>query len=241
MLVGKPFLQFTDRDLLADRVSCKTSLQYFNDAHNPTTAGSPSDKARLFSRIVDPGRREKNADLPMSQYHSLQAQPKGHVGVSVIVDAPFNCDYGYNIRLSDRVVVQSGAYFQDAATISVGERTIIGPNVKLYTITSTLDPSQRKGSQGTVYAGSIKIEEDCFIGADVIILPFRTIHRGATVGAGSVVTKDVPPNTVYAGNPAREIRSINPGQKDPDKHKRQIEQENSDMLHAMRAELNFQE
>jgi len=78
---------------------------------------------------------------------------------------------------------------QDACEIRVGDRTIIGPNVKFYGVTTSVDATVRKGSRGTVQGGAIHIGEDCFIGGDVVILPYRKIGKGAVVGAGSVVTK----------------------------------------------------
>ncbi|EME83996.1 uncharacterized protein MYCFIDRAFT_101699, partial [Pseudocercospora fijiensis CIRAD86] len=123
-----------------------------------------------------------------------------------IVENPFNCDYGYNIILGNDVLVQKYCYFQDASKIIIGNRTIIGPNVRFCCMTASIDAEQRSGLRGDFMAGPIKVEEDVFIGADCIILPFRTIGKGAVVGAGSVVTRDVKPYTVVAGNPAKPVR-----------------------------------
>ena len=90
--------------------------------------------------------------------------------------------------LGDSVVIQSGCHMQDACEISIGARTIVGPNVKFYGITPSIDPSVRNGGQGPVRGGAIQIGEDCLISGDVVILPHRKIGKGATVGAGSVVT-----------------------------------------------------
>ncbi|KAI7081343.1 hypothetical protein KC356_g9175 [Hortaea werneckii] len=88
-----------------------------------------------------------------------------------------------------------GCHMQDPCEISIGDRTIVGPNVKFYGITPSIDPSVRNGGQGPVRGGAIQIGEDCFIGGDVVILPYRKIGKGATIGAGSVVTTNVKENS----------------------------------------------
>ncbi|KAK3669543.1 hypothetical protein LTR78_010597 [Recurvomyces mirabilis] len=96
----------------------------------------------------------------------------------------------------------------------------------------SIDSAQRKGSQCSFVAGAISIGEDCFIGGDTIIMPFRKIGRGVVVGAGSVVTKDVKENTVVGGNPAKFMRRIEPGP-NVDKHHPDIEEQNERMKHEL--------
>lgn len=96
----------------------------------------------------------------------------------------------------------------DTCTIEVGDRTLIGPNCSFYSATHPLDPMLRKGTQGPEYGKPIKIGPDCWFGGNCIVLPGVTIGRGATVGAGSVVTKDVPEFVAVAGNPARIIKEV---------------------------------
>jgi len=185
MLIGQPFLHFIDDVLLNDRQQCRGALERYNDAARTSSCISPEERGRLFRAIMDPPTRPSFQKGHAGQYSG----PTGTVGHQSIVECPFNCEYGYNIRLGSFVVIQSGCYMQDACEISIGDRTIIGPNVKFYGITASVDSKARKGSQGTVQGGPIKIAEDCFIGGNVTILPFRKIGRGAVVGACSVVTK----------------------------------------------------
>lgn len=85
---------------------------------------------------------------------------------------------------------------------------MVGPNCSFYSGTHPLDPTVRNGTRGPESGKPITIGEDCWLGGNVIVLPGVTIGKGSTVGAGSVVTKDVEPYTCVAGNPARFIRKI---------------------------------
>lgn len=96
----------------------------------------------------------------------------------------------------------------DTCLITIGARTLLGPNVQFYGATHPLDPAVRKGLEGPEAGKEIHVGEDCWIGGSAIILPGVTIGRGSTVGAGSTVTKDIPPFSLAVGNPARVIRRI---------------------------------
>lgn len=124
------------------------------------------------------------------------------------VEPPVNMDYGYNVKLGKNVFINFNATFLDTCLITVGSRTLVGPNVSFYSGTHPLDPIVRQGTRGPETGKEIHIGEDCWIGGNVVLLPGVTIGRGGVVGAGSVVTKDVPAFTVVAGNPARVIRKI---------------------------------
>ena len=101
-----------------------------------------------------------------------------------LVEAPFKCDFGYHIHLGKDIVVQPGCYFQDAGGIFVGDRVIVGPSTQLLTMTAANDCNQRRGSQGHFKAGAIRIEDDVYIGSNVLVLPYVTIGKGSVVGAG---------------------------------------------------------
>lgn len=90
----------------------------------------------------------------------------------------------------------------------MGARTLIGPNCSFYSGTHPLDPFVRNGTRGPESGKPIIIGEDCWLGGNCIVLPGVTIGRGVTVGAGSVVTKDVPPYVCVVGNPARILKKI---------------------------------
>lgn len=185
MLRGQPFLHYLDQTLLLDRQSCKAAVERYNKAAEMTSGISLPERSKLFTQILKPHKR---ADAKSREQHA-HSGPLGSVGDHTIVETPFKCDYGYNIHIGKDCILESGSYLQDAADIFIGSRVVIGHNVKLYTITASIDSNARKGSQGNVIAGAIKIDDDCFLGADVVVLPFVTVNRGAVVGAGSVVTK----------------------------------------------------
>lgn len=92
--------------------------------------------------------------------------------------------------------------------VKIGSRTLFGPSVSLYTATHPLSAEIRNGTKGPEFGAPITIEDDCWLCGNVIVLAGVTIGKGSVVGAGSVVTKDVPPNCVVAGSPARIIKRL---------------------------------
>ncbi|KAJ1305127.1 hypothetical protein OPQ81_000164 [Rhizoctonia solani] len=126
----------------------------------------------------------------------------------VAIVMPFFCEYGFNVILEGDVFIGTGCTMLDVCPITIGEGTLIGPNVQIYTPVHPLKPEERNGLKGPESAKPIKIGKDCWIGGAVIICPGVTIGDGCTVGAGSVVTKDVEPRCLVAGNPARLIKRI---------------------------------
>lgn len=111
-------------------------------------------------------------------------------------------------RLGKNVFINANSTWIDTCEISVGARTMTGPNCSFYSGTHPLDPTIRNGTRGPEGGKPIVIGEDCWLGGNVIVLPGVTIGKGSTVGAGSVVTKDVPPYHCVVGNPARILRKI---------------------------------
>ncbi|KAI9835515.1 MAG: hypothetical protein M1819_001966 [Sarea resinae] len=200
MLAGELYLPFSST-LVEERERCKAACWRFNNSTNPTLGVSREERGRLFREILQPpdGTPYNSTGTP---------SPIGSVGDRVVVDAPFTCDYGYNITIGDDVVIGANCTILDTCSISIGARCIFGPNVQVYGATLPIDPRRRNGSQGPAIGGSIAIEEDCWIGGGVIILPGIRIGKSSTVGAGSVVTRNVPRFTVVAGNPARVHRGI---------------------------------
>lgn len=101
-----------------------------------------------------------------------------------------------------------GELSTDMRTVSIGSRTLIGPNVSIYTPIHPISPEERNGLSGHQWGAPVVIEEDCWIGGSVVIVPGVRIGKGSTIGAGSVVVKDIPARSVAVGNPARVVKTI---------------------------------
>ena len=129
----------------------------------------------------------------------------GALGDGAWVEPPFFCDYGSNTFVGRDFYANTGCVFLDCARIEIGDRVLLGPRVQLLAATHPIEARLR--AQGYEYAEPIAIGDDAWLGGGVIVLPGVTIGARAVVGAGSVVTRDVPADTVVAGNPARMLRS----------------------------------
>lgn len=125
----------------------------------------------------------------------------GHKGDDVVVRPPFYCDYGYNIRLGHGTFINFGAVLLDVVGIEIGENCQIGTFVQIVTADHPRDPELRR--QGYESGVPIRIGRNVWIGSGAIILPGVTIGDDAVVGAGSVVTRDVPAGATVVGNPAK--------------------------------------
>ena len=117
---------------------------------------------------------------------------------------PFYTDCGRNIHIEKNVFINSGCRFQDQGGVYIGEQSLIGHNVVLATLNHDVNPSHRSD----LFPKPIHIGKRVWIGSGSIVLPGVSIGDNSIVGANSVVTKDVPPNTIYAGNPAKFIKNI---------------------------------
>lgn len=113
-------------------------------------------------------------------------------------------DYGFNVKLGTGVYINSGFTAIDTCVVSIGARTLLGPNVSLFSGTHPLDPALRNGTKGPETGKEIHIGEDCWLAGNVTVLPGVTIGKGATIGAGSVVTKV---SLLYTTNTCRTIVS----------------------------------
>ena len=125
---------------------------------------------------------------------------------SVTILPPFHCDHGNGLHLGEGVFVNYNAMFLDAADITIGSHTLIGPNCSLYTPQHPIDYLQRR--QTIESAHPIKIGADCWLGGNVTVCPGVTIGDRTVIGAGSVVTHDIPSDCMAAGNPCKVIRKL---------------------------------
>lgn len=188
----------------------------------------------LKSLVITHSIVEDKTPLPPPKEDS--AEEEALFAQEPTIEPPIRIDYGFNVKLGEGVFINSYCVIIDTCLVTVGARTLFGPNVNLYSGTHPLDPAVRNGIKGPETGKEIHIGEDCWIAGNVTILPGVTVGRGATVGAGSVVTKvltylssptnasalffsnpaymlttetqDVPAFHVVAGNPAKVIRKI---------------------------------
>ena len=123
---------------------------------------------------------------------------------SCFIIPPFHTEFGKNTKIGKNVFINSCCRFQDNGGIEIGDKTMIGPNVTIVTVNHEINPETRINA----IPKPVKIGKNVWIGADCTILPGVTIGESSIIGAGSVVTKDVPANIVVAGNPAKLIKKI---------------------------------
>ena len=129
------------------------------------------------------------------------------VGEGTYVESPFYANFGgRHVHLGKYVYTNFGATFVDDTHIHIGDYTMLGPNVTIATAGHPIDPDLRR--RGLQYNLPVRIGSNCWLGAGVIVLPGVTIGDNTVVGAGSVVTKDLPANVVAVGNPCRVLRPV---------------------------------
>ena len=136
----------------------------------------------------------------------------GSAGTQLHIKAPFICDYGYNIEIGDNFFSNSNFTVLDVSRVRIGSNVQVGPNVSIYTAGHPLHPDSR--NSGYEYGIDVVIGDSVWLGGNTCVLPGVTIGDNAVIGAGSVVTKDIPANALAAGNPCRVIREITEADRD---------------------------
>jgi maltose O-acetyltransferase len=169
-------------------------------ADDPVLAEEQARAATLLERFNQTGVDDA------AERRGLLLGLLGQLGEGSEIKPPLRCDYGYRIRVGARTFVNYGLVALDVASIEIGDDVQIGPNVQLLTPTHPVEPDARRAKWEA--AEPIAIEGNVWLGGGVIVLPGVTIGENTVVGAGSIVTKDLPPNVVAAGNPARVVRSL---------------------------------
>lgn len=127
-------------------------------------------------------------------------------GEGAYIEPPFYCDYGCNTRVGKNFYANYDCVFLDCGNITIGDHVMLGPKVALYAVNHPIDPAVRQYHHD--FPLPITIESHVWIGGSSVVCPGVTIGENTVIGAGSVVTKDIPPNVVAAGNPCRVIRPI---------------------------------
>ncbi len=125
---------------------------------------------------------------------------------TTIIEQSFMCDYGYNIYFGKNFYANHNLVILDTATVKFGDNVLIGPNCGFYTAGHPVDVKQR--NSGLEYAKPITVGNNVWVGGNVVVLPGVTIGDNTIIGAGSVVTKDIPSNVIAVGNPCKVIKSI---------------------------------
>jgi maltose O-acetyltransferase len=175
-------------------------------AGEPYLAGAPELLAdRLRARILTERLNATSAREP-DRRQVLLAELLGAVGAEAEILSPFQCDYGYQINVGARTFINFGAVILDSARVTIGDDVQIGPNVQLVTPTHPLDPTQRR--TGLEFSAPITVGDGTWLAAGVIVCPGVTIGPDCVVGAGSVVTKDLPAGHLCFGSPCRPVRPI---------------------------------
>ena len=154
-------------------------------------------------------------NLPPEQWDRKTDLLKGILGKTgeiVHINAPFHCDYGYNIEVGENFFANYNLVILDVGKVRIGENAQIAPNVSIYTAGHPVHPESR--NSGYEYGIDVNIGDNVWIGGNVCIMPGVTIGSNVVIGAGSVVTRDIPDNVIAVGNPCRVVREITDADRD---------------------------
>ncbi|MCG7585002.1 sugar O-acetyltransferase [Photobacterium sp. OFAV2-7] len=143
---------------------------------------------------------------PGDTLQDLMKQLLGSFGAGSIVTPPFLCEFGKTIHIGHNTFVNMGVTMLDNTEIHIGDNVLIGPNAQFYTPTHSLDYQSRRRWETT--CKPIVVEDDVWIGGQVVICQGVTIGARSVIAANSTVTKDVPPDTLVGGSPARIIKQL---------------------------------
>lgn len=177
-MLGGALYDPRDPQLCAERRRARLLFKAFND----TRDDEQEERARLIRELI-----------PAS----------GH---DVWIEPPFYCDYGSNITLGDKVFFNFNCVILDVAAVRIGSGVLFGPAVQIYAATHPLSAAERR--TGLESGKAVEIGDDVWVGGGAIICPGVRIGAQSVIGAGSVVTRDIPERVFAAGNPCRVIREI---------------------------------
>ena len=178
------------------------------DSSDPELAASRTRAQKITKEYNQTERPDKTLR------YDLLKELFGHIGERCYIEPTFRCDYGYNISVGENFYMNYDCLLLDIAPITIGDNCMIAPGVHIYSATHPIPYKERNeqmiaGKSICLEFGKpVTIGHNVWIGGRSVILPGVTIGDGAIIAAGSVVTKDVPANTIYGGNPAKLIRTI---------------------------------
>ena len=172
-----------------------------------------TDEMKAFRFTVQDKIWEYNQLKPsqVQERRDFLAKIFGKIGEKCNILPPFKCDYGFHIEVGENFFANYNFIVLDGNYVRIGDNVWIAPNVGIYAAGHPLDVEDRIG--GEEYAFPVTIGDNVWIGGGVTIVGGVTIGKNAVVAAGSVVIRDVPPDTLVAGNPARVIRKLGPADK----------------------------
>ncbi len=162
------------------------------------------DEREQARQLLD--RINSSASLTLERLTPLYSRLFASHGKALMIQPPFYCDYGYNIQLGDDVYFNFNCVILDVCGVTIGDRCLFGPAVQIYTALHPMDHELR--SQGLENGAPVSIGSDVWIGGGAVLCPGVTIGDRSVIGAGSVVTRDIPPDVFAAGNPCRVIRNL---------------------------------
>lgn len=178
MLAGELYDANYNKDLMEERLIAKDKCFEYNN--------------------IKPSKIEERKEL--------MRQILGKTGNQFLIEQPFICDYGYNIEIGENFYSNHNLVILDANKVKFGNNVFVAPNCGFYTAGHPLDYEAR--NKGLEYAKPIEVGNNVWIGGNVVVLPGVSIGDNVVIGAGSIVTKDIPSNSVAVGNPCRVIKNI---------------------------------
>ena len=178
MLLGEIYDANYDEELMNERIKAKDLCYEYNHLKPSQT----NERTEIMKKIL--GKTKDN----------------------FLIEQSFECDYGYNIEIGENFYSNHNLVILDANKVVFGDNVFIGPNCGFYTAGHPLDAETR--NKGLEYAKPIKVGNDVWFGGKVVVLPGVKIGNNVVIGAGSVVTKDIPENSIAVGNPCKVIKNI---------------------------------
>ena len=173
------------------------------ELYDPLDAGLSAERrrARLLFKALNDTRDDQQEERAR-----LIKELIPRAGAGVWIEPPFYCDYGTNITLGEKVFFNFNCVVLDVAPVSIGSRVLFGPAVQIYAATHPLSAAERR--TGLESGKSVEVGDDVWVGGGAIICPGVRVGARAVIGAGSVVTRDIPAGVFAAGNPCRVIREV---------------------------------